>query len=290
MIAISRTPCRATRSGFTPIELLVVISIVTLLIALLLPAIKRTRENARVAMCASNLRQLNIALHSYAHENMGMGPAYHPDDSDAPSPSYSNFNAWTLVLYGGKDTGGIWWGSHSRSEIPGRRKLNPYTSSFDVYRCPSDTGKIPSGGLYPNRWFDHAGTSYFYNSNWYGIGGQPSRANALAGASPWVLWGRRYNTIIDPSRLYSIADATIIYTWPLRASQGDGPHGSEFNWHDQPENHPDAPHAYVNLWFYDPRCNVGFLDGHAAFIKLGPHQPGDLSMNTDRYTIDPQYP
>ena len=61
-MSIPRTTGR--RHAFTLVELLVVISIVALLIALLLPSIKRSRENARVVVCASNLRQLNIALHS----------------------------------------------------------------------------------------------------------------------------------------------------------------------------------------------------------------------------------
>lgn len=47
--------------GFTLIELLVVISIVALLIALLLPAIKHTRESSRRTVCLSNQRQISLA-------------------------------------------------------------------------------------------------------------------------------------------------------------------------------------------------------------------------------------
>ena len=141
-----------------------------------------------------------------------MGPAYRTDNSDTPS-TFSNFNDWNLILYGGKDHGHMWNGSPSVSEFRGRRKLNPYTASFDVYRCPSDTGKTPSEGN-PNIFFDYVGTSYFYNANWYGIGGQASRANAINGLSPWVLYGKRFDSFPEPSRLCSIADATITYTWP----------------------------------------------------------------------------
>ena len=60
---------RFHRSGFTLIELLMVIGIVTVLVALLLPALNKAREMARTITCLSNLRQLATAALSYASEN-----------------------------------------------------------------------------------------------------------------------------------------------------------------------------------------------------------------------------
>ncbi len=78
---------RPAISAFTLVELLVVIGIIAVLIGVLVPVLARARAIARQAACASNLRQIGIAIHAYADSNNGCIP-YGPK---APAFTASNF-------------------------------------------------------------------------------------------------------------------------------------------------------------------------------------------------------
>lgn len=64
----------AVRRAFTVMEVLVVIGIIAVLMAILIPAAERVRHQAYVDKCASNLRQIGLALQTYAQENHGNYP------------------------------------------------------------------------------------------------------------------------------------------------------------------------------------------------------------------------
>jgi prepilin-type N-terminal cleavage/methylation domain-containing protein/prepilin-type processing-associated H-X9-DG protein len=60
---------QAVRTGFTLIELLMVVAIIAILAALLLPVISKGKVRARQSQCSSNLKQIGVGLHSFAHDH-----------------------------------------------------------------------------------------------------------------------------------------------------------------------------------------------------------------------------
>ena len=161
---------RTTKSAFTLIELLVVVAIIALLVSILLPSLQGAREQAKKALCLSNMKQVGLGSHSYAVEDdlEQLIPIHWGNvRSDATKYMSSGPWVWRLALpyiYGGRTCvkplvgdqvsykmmdvklypkSAQWdWGAPGR---PLNRYLYGGVAEADIkdmslFHCPSDTG------------------------------------------------------------------------------------------------------------------------------------------------------
>src|SRR5947209_16357560 len=81
--------------AFTIVELLVVIGIISVLISLLLPAVRRAMKQAKSVQCQSNLRGIGQLLIIYANNNQGVlypiGSVVKPGDKGYPPSDYGTY-------------------------------------------------------------------------------------------------------------------------------------------------------------------------------------------------------
>ena len=84
LLLLSSSTPRTAACGFTLIELLVVVAIIAILAALLMPSLRRARSRAKATACASNLRQIGMAMLLYADENRGYFPHSQINNSTPP--------------------------------------------------------------------------------------------------------------------------------------------------------------------------------------------------------------
>jgi len=240
----SRGGTDSGRAGFTLIELLVVIAIMSILASILYPVFARAREQARKTACASNMRQLAMALLQYA------------DDYDETLPLYSQGTGYLGSLgYGGGD--GPRWAD----------MIFPYVRNTQVYDCRSGTHRLAilSGGSY----FEINTYSYGYVS--------PSSGGADYGVA-----SRALGDIPDPSGTIALAEdgrqddaadaESIGRVIPGAADTLEGMAGRVNGMRHTGASTTDVKaHAF----------NATYVDGHVKFVRLPDTFPTQWTLAQD---------
>jgi len=131
LVKISNRTNSLPRAGFTLIELLVVIAIIAILMAILIPALNRAREQGKRAACLSNLKNLTLAWMMYADEN---DDKIVNGDTEEYSSDRVHNRCWVLKDWASGTTAD----QKKQAIIDGA--LFPYAKTIKVYRCA--TGKI----------------------------------------------------------------------------------------------------------------------------------------------------
>jgi prepilin-type N-terminal cleavage/methylation domain-containing protein/prepilin-type processing-associated H-X9-DG protein len=141
---------RRPLSGFTLVELLVVITIIGILIALLLPAVQAAREAARRTQCSNNLKQAALAIMNYEAFNHFLPagtytwvPASGADCGRHPTiPSWDFAGpSWSAVILSELEQGNIWDNVDFSSNDSRRPPNFALTANLiQAYLCPSDNG------------------------------------------------------------------------------------------------------------------------------------------------------
>ena len=135
-----KTNLRSSRSGFTLIELLAAITIISILMALLLPAINKSIRQARSIICMSQQKQVHLMFMGYADNYRSRFPpifvAGSTGSSNWPGKTVDGWHWWwrEFLFY---DTFSVKFNTHY--PVGGENGLT-YDSNTAVFRCPSIRG------------------------------------------------------------------------------------------------------------------------------------------------------
>jgi prepilin-type processing-associated H-X9-DG protein/prepilin-type N-terminal cleavage/methylation domain-containing protein len=259
---------RRTLKAFTLVELLVVIGIISLLIAILLPALNRAREAARAVACLSNLRQCGLGFAMYAADNRGYIPLH------VEAGMGGSYCLWPAFLAYGYNT----FPADAANWIGPAKGGNKVYLNPRVTMCPS-TLRYADDIASPNPSIGYA----LYLANIFDSHGRdkdqfqqatPLGPGLYFNYNPtWTLFTQRPNKTltrdgdkISPSGLVMLADSFEDHTafWPGGHMYAN--FVSNADWMYDAFGWIGGPYNSSIQTVHGERANVAFYDGHAESL------------------------
>lgn len=231
--------------GFTLLELLAVLTVISLLTALLVPALSRGRARAHATVCASNLRQLGMAFQLYLPDNADGFPTSAPQSGLGAQPE-----DW------------LWWQvapGQVTMRDPRQGSVMPYLGQYDprYLRCPADRHAEARQVL----WKRNPGTEqYFYS---YSL-----NAHSDVGMASYISRDRSMIILNKSGRIRNPAGKIMLAE--EKGAANDGPGDAVIDdgrW---------QPLGYPLTMRHSGKANVAFADGHVEIVPrdfAGPDHP-----------------
>ncbi len=253
--------------AFTLIELLVVISVIALLLAVLMPALGKTRDQARRILCESNLKTIGMGDIMYSQESDGWHvPAYY-DDTD---PGESRAPLWfqnrlfnMLVDLKGRH--------NEEDQDIFEEYEETMTPQLKDFKCPYDKRTVENGGLHLEQGYMVQGSSYAMNM----MGIRPDGWWA-----PNKVYALKTDQVVKPAEKIHFMDGQwfVVYR-----------EGAEYKRIWDVYGDRMGPWEWDSASYrHDEGANIAFYDGHVEYWKkekICPYLPNMVDQLKARKAI-----
>jgi prepilin-type N-terminal cleavage/methylation domain-containing protein len=224
-------------TGFSLVELLVVIAVIAILAALLFPVLSAAQSRARRTTCLNNLRQISFGIRMYADDS---ADAFPPATNQTPAA----FTAYTQLM---------------KSYVP---MTGTEPARARLFACPADTFYYLYKDYYPQSAYKQ---SRYYYSSYAFNGGNFSRGNPPVAKWPGIA-GRKLSSIRGPAK--TILDLEFAALLPYSWHEPRG--ASHFNNAQDMVGFVDGHVSFIKMywnpvttngleaWQYEPPANYGY--------------------------------